>query len=38
MILAAAVLTLFSLGCVGVVYFFLWLNKQSGSSKSTDAK
>ena len=38
MILAATVLTLFCLGCVGVVFFFLWLNKQSESTKSTDAK
>jgi hypothetical protein len=38
MILAGVVLTLFGLGCVGVVFFVLWLNKQSRSAKSTDAK
>jgi hypothetical protein len=38
MILAAAVLTLFGFGCVGIVFFVLWLNKQSRSAKSTDAK
>jgi len=38
MILAAAVLAMFCSGCIGVVFFFLWLNKQSRSAKSTDAK
>jgi hypothetical protein len=38
MILAGAVLTLFGLGCVGIVFFVLWLNKQSRSAKSTDPK
>jgi hypothetical protein len=38
MILAGAVLAMFGFGCVGVVFFVLWLNKQGGSAKSTDAK
>jgi hypothetical protein len=38
MILAGTVLLMFGLGCVGVVFFVLWLNQQGGSAKSTDAK
>jgi hypothetical protein len=31
-------LVTFFLGCIGVAYFVFWLNKQSWSAKSTDAK
>jgi hypothetical protein len=38
MILAGAIVGMFFFVCGALGYFIFWLTKQSGSSKSTDAK